>query len=132
MHIDMNCQEDLEALTSEIEEGWKHVEKNKGKRNNNEKETNRQENEQNTLFVNKSTRWDKDQQSKTNERQNDKSERHHHDLRVRKARKEVQPYLEKIEKQVQSNKENVNINEPNLPKDLPAKKTKVQRQSSHP
>ncbi|KAG5586068.1 hypothetical protein H5410_046502 [Solanum commersonii] len=35
-----NSEKDLEALTSEIEEGWKHVEKKKGKRKNNEKETN--------------------------------------------------------------------------------------------
>lgn len=39
MHMDMNFKKDLQALTSEIEEGWKHVEKKKGKRKNNE-ETN--------------------------------------------------------------------------------------------
>uniref|UniRef100_M1E0X6 Uncharacterized protein n=1 Tax=Solanum tuberosum TaxID=4113 RepID=M1E0X6_SOLTU len=88
----------------------------------NENKDHEQENEQNTLFVNRSTKWDKDRQSKTNERQKDKSERHHHNLRVRKARKEVQPYLENIERQIQSNKEDVNINEPNLLKDLPVKK----------
>ncbi|KAH0695969.1 hypothetical protein KY289_013451 [Solanum tuberosum] len=123
MHMDMNCQEDLEALTSEVEEGWKHVEKKKGKGDNNEKETNqemmdltidhndvnenkdhKQEKEQNTLFFNKSTRSDKDRQSKTNERQKDKSERHHHNPRVRKARKEVQPYLENIERKFEATK----------------------------
>uniref|UniRef100_M1DTL1 Uncharacterized protein n=1 Tax=Solanum tuberosum TaxID=4113 RepID=M1DTL1_SOLTU len=123
MHMDMNCQEDLEALTSEVEEGWKNVEKKKGKGDNNEKETNQemidltidhndvnenkdheQEKEQNTLFFNKCTRSDKDRQSKTNERQKDKSERHHHNLRVRKARKEVQPYLENIERKFEATK----------------------------
>ncbi|KAH0717095.1 hypothetical protein KY285_013126 [Solanum tuberosum] len=74
----------------------------------NENKDHEQENEQNTLYVNRSTRWDKDQQSKTNERKKDKSERHHHNLRVRKLEK--------------SNKEDVNINEPNLLKDFPAKK----------
>jgi len=39
MHMDMNFKKDLQALTSEIEEGWKHVEKKEGKRKNNE-ETN--------------------------------------------------------------------------------------------
>ncbi|KAG5580394.1 hypothetical protein H5410_051021 [Solanum commersonii] len=42
IHMDMNCKKDLEALTSEIEEGWKHVERKKGKRKNNEKETNQE------------------------------------------------------------------------------------------
>ncbi|KAG5585952.1 hypothetical protein H5410_046386 [Solanum commersonii] len=41
MHMDMNCKKDLEALTSEIEDGWKHVKKKKGKRKNNE-ETNQE------------------------------------------------------------------------------------------
>ncbi|KAG5620748.1 hypothetical protein H5410_005966 [Solanum commersonii] len=124
MHMDMNCQEDLEALTIEIEEGWKHEMMDLTIENNdlNENKDREQENKQNTLFVNKSTRWDKDRQSKTNERQNDNSERNHHNLRVRKARKEVQSYLENIEKKIQSNKEDVNINELNLLKDLPAKK----------
>ncbi|KAG5590315.1 hypothetical protein H5410_040829, partial [Solanum commersonii] len=36
MHMDMNYKKDLEALTSEIEEGWKHLKKKKGKRKNNE------------------------------------------------------------------------------------------------
>jgi len=35
MYMDMNCKKDLEALTSEIEEGWKNVERKKGKRKNN-------------------------------------------------------------------------------------------------
>lgn len=53
MHMDMNFKKDLQALTSEIEEGWKHVEKKKGKRKNNE-ETNQVKQQLNKMKEKKS------------------------------------------------------------------------------
>ncbi|KAG5581512.1 hypothetical protein H5410_052139 [Solanum commersonii] len=56
MHVDMNCQKYLEVFTKMMD---LNIENN----DVNENKDHEQENEQNTLFPNKSTKWDKDRQS---------------------------------------------------------------------